>query len=707
MSAVSAAALILRRLRNERGIVLLLFVLVAATSFLFAAAPRLFNRVTDDAVRYAVNTADTVQRDVFLSANGSIGAGSDPGVAAVQAYGAQRQADFPDSIQRLISDRIAGVTSVRFAVPSSIIGISLRYQDGIMDASRLTEGRWPVDLGTPLQQVQFGQDSGGDQAPPAVFEAALSTAQADAIGAKVGDHLTISLDSSDSLTPKTAFAIAPAEIEIVGLYEPLDPAAAVWQGSNLVQPGLKQGPDGVVAIYATALMAPEAYPRLAAAALPFHYDWRYEVDASRLDADQVAGLQQDLSRLNLVIAPTDSNFVNATSSVVNVTDVNVGSGLPRILEAYVAQSARSESILSIAALGPLVLAAGAMAMLAVLLVRRRRSSLLLARGRGASGTLLLGAQLVEAIVVTGIAALLGLLLAIYAVPARDAPLSLMLAVVVAGTATLLLVAATWPVARRPLMQLERDDPPVLRVPPRRLVIEGTVVLIAVAAVVLLRQRGLTLGAVGATAQFDPFLAAVPLLIGLAAGIIALRLFPLPVRGLGRIAARRRDFVPVVGLRTVARHPSTANLPLLVLMLTAAFAAFASVIASSIDRGQVAASYLAVGADYRIERVGIGGLPPQINPTDFPGVQSVATGVINGTASLVMGDNQRATIDLDAVDTAAYSTVTAGTAAYPAWPREFIAPPTGTDMGGAANPIPAILSTQLHRPWATSTSVTHS
>lgn len=54
MGTVMAAAMLLRRLRAEIGIVLLLFVLLAATSFLVAAAPRQFNVVSDAAVRQAV-----------------------------------------------------------------------------------------------------------------------------------------------------------------------------------------------------------------------------------------------------------------------------------------------------------------------------------------------------------------------------------------------------------------------------------------------------------------------------------------------------------------------------------------------------------------------------------------------------------------------------------------------------------------------------
>ena len=695
MSALSAVAMLMRRVRAETGILVLLFGLVASTSLLFAAAPRLFNRVTDDAVRYAEATAAPLERDFWLSANGFIGAGNDAGVQAIREYGAERQADFPASINGLISNSVPGFTSVRFIVPNSIIGLTLRYQDGVTDASRLIDGRWPVDLGMPLQEIRVGQQTGGsDQAAPAVFEAALSTTAADAIGAHVGDRFNIGLDGSDPLVPKTTFVITPTQIEVVGLYEPLDPSAEEWAGGSMLQPTLKQGPDGVDGIYATAYVAAEAYPDLVASTLPFHYDWHFQVEAGRLDADQVATLQSDLQRLDLLAAPTDNRFMGDVNSVVSVNSISIGTGMTGLLDEFASARARSESVLSIAALGLLGLAAGSIAMVAILLVRRRRGSLLLARGRGATGRLLLGAQLLEAILIAGSAALVGLLLAVYTVPARDAPLSPILALVVAGTATIVLLAATWPTARRPLMLLERDDPPVLGVPARRLVIEATVVGVAVLAVALLQQRGLTVGPASATASFDPLLAAVPLLAGLAAGIVAMRLYPLPLRGLGRLAARRRDFVPVVGLRTVMRHPATANLPLLVLMLTAAFGAFASVVASSVDHGQIAASYLQVGADYRLEEIGIGGLPPSLDPSTIPGVQAVASGVVDDTADLVTGATTRATVDFDAVDVGAYTTVTAGTAASPAWPSAFRQPPSGDGIGTDANPIPAILSTQL-------------
>ncbi len=692
MRSLWAAALLLRRLRAERGIVLLILVLVAATSFVFAAAPRLFNRVTDGALRHTASVALPSLRNLGLGLDSSLDPGPGGGVSGVRAYGEQLSQDFPPSVAALISDRQLRVTTVRLYVPdppSYETHISLRYQDGLTDATRLVSGRWPVDRGVPLSQVAVGPGSGGpgggSQTEPVILEAAMSTAQAEEIGVHVGDRLAVTLDGSDILVRGTPYRIVPTDIQVVGLYEPLDPGADYWNGdSELLQVFQHGEPDAPVA-YVTAYVPAAMYPSLWASSLPFHYEWRFLIDPQRLDADQVGQLQADLHRLGLITGSTDPSSPGT---------VRVITGLPEILDRFAAERALAESVLSIAAIGPFGLAGGAMAMVAMLLVTRRRATLALARGRGASGSLVLGTQLWESILLAGGASLVGLLAAVTVIPARASPLSPALSLAVCGAAVLLLVGASWPVARRPLGQLERDEAPVLRVAPRRLVIEMTIVFIAVAATLLLRQRGLTIGPAGSVARFDPMLAAVPVLSGLAAGIVAVRLYPLPIRALGWLAARRRDFVPVLGLRTIGRHPAAANLPLLVLMLTAAFGAFSSVITSSVDRGQVVFSYQDVGADYRIERIGLGVLAPSLEPATISGVEAVALGILDASAPFAGGANQRATIHLDAVDPQAYAQVAAGTAADPEWPAAFLVEPTGPGVGTEQNPIPAILSAGL-------------
>ncbi|MGH3074567.1 MAG: hypothetical protein ACRDQC_06570, partial [Gaiellales bacterium] len=680
MRALWAAGLLLRRLRTELAMILLLFVIVASTSFVFAAAPRLLNRVYDDALRYAAQIARPSDRNVTLNLASTIGPGSGDGIAAVRAYGDDLEAHVPASLTELASERMDRITTVRFYFPrpkTYETHISLRYQDGFTDATQLVAGRWPVDRGDGLRIVEPGSGSaGGEPAEPIVIEVARSTDEATEIGVGVGDRVDVILDGGDPLVREAGRGIlGPTQVEITGLYAPVDPDAAYWIDDTELLQVTQHGDEDHPIAYATAFVASEAYPSLAASGLPFHYEWRLVVDPQRFNADQVSQLQVDLRRLGFVTGATGGG---SRDNVLILT------GLPRILERYAAERALSESVLSIAAIGPFGLAGGAVAIVAILLVRQRRAALTLARGRGASGALVLGTQLWESIVLAGGAALVGLLGATTLIPARDSPLSPILAVAVAALAIVIMVGASWPLARRPLGQLERDDAAGLRVPPRRLVIELTIVAIAAGATLLLRQRGLAVVAPGDVARADPLLASVPVLGGLAAGIVTIRLYPMPIRALGWLAARRRDFVPVLGLRTIGRHPAAANLPLLMLMLTAAFGAFASVVASTVDRGQVAASYLKVGADYKVEAVGLGALVPSEDPATIPSVEAVAKGYVDSSAEFASTPKQRGSIYLDVREAIAFDRVAAGTAADPHWPRAFVEAPSGAGVGTDAN-----------------------
>lgn len=699
MRSVWAGALLLRRLGGERGIVLLIVVLVGATSFLFAAAPRAFNRAADEALRHAITAASPADRDVSLRLDASIASDPGTGVSGVRAFGDRLAVPLPPTVAALIAERTLRVTTVRMYLPdppSYETHISLRYQDGLTDMTRLVAGHWPVDHGLPLRQVPEQQfDDEGNPIPPPVsdttpdiFEVALSAATADEIGVQLGDHLAVTLDGSDSLVRGTPYRLMPTVLLVVGLYEPVDAGAAYWDGDPDLLHASQRGTEDKQVAWATAYVPAEMYPNLSASGLPFRYEWRLRVDPARFDASQIAQLQFDLHGLGQIAGVPDET----TGETVGVI-----TSLPQIVEGYAAERALAESVLSIATVGPFGLAGGAVAMVAILLARRRRATLTLARGRGASGALVLGTQLWEAILLAGGASAAGFLLAERVVPGQPTPLSALLSLVVLLLATLLLVGSAWRTARRPLGQLERDDPPVLRVSPRRLVIEMTVVAIAIGATVLLRQRGLTAapsdasGSAGPGVGVDPLLASVPVLTGLAAGIVAIRFYPLPVRVLGWLAARRRELVPVLGLRRIGRQPTAANLPLLVLLLTAAFAAFSSVVVSSLDRGQLAASYLDVGADYRVQAVGLGALVPSSDPAGVPGVAAVAPGLVDSFAGFSTRPTQRSSIYQEIVDARAYEAVTSGTPVNPAWPSAFVAEPTGTGIGSDDNPIPAILS----------------
>jgi putative ABC transport system permease protein len=688
MRAIWAAAFLLRRLRAERGIILVLVALVGTTSFLAAAAPRLYNLVADAGLRQEIAEASTSRRNIELVQELVMPPGEDP-TDLVERLGTTYQTLFGDNVEALVGSRETVITSPRFRVlnpPVYTSYVALRAQSGLEGEVVLVDGRWPVATGERLAAaaLEFGPPAGEVPDTPPRVEIAISTKTAEESGLALGQVLQAGVDSGDPLLPRALVRPLLATLEIVGVFEVTHPQAPVWYSDTRVQRiGAEWDADSPI-VYVTALIAPDAHRDLITSNLAFRYEWHYFIDPDRLDAGQLDAVIPDLRRL-------ETTFSTATFGAADEERIVLRSNLDAVIESYLAQRAASEAVLSVAAIGPLALAAGSIGMLAVLLIARRRATLQLQRGRGAATRLILGAQAWEATVIAGAAAIVGLVLAILLVPGRASDLSLVLAIATAAVTVVLLVGATLPAVRRPLDQGARDEPPPVRAAPRRLVLELTAVGLAAAGIMLLRERGLTIED-GAVPRFDPFMAAVPMLTGFAAGVLAARLYPFPIRALGWLAARRRDLVPVLGLRNIGRRPSFATLPLLVLMLTAAFGSFALVLTSSVDHAQLEASWREIGADYRVDA------PPgadveELDVTTVPGIGPVARAFVNPTASFALGTSRTARIHFAAIDAPAYSALAAAEPAAPAapiWPVEFTAA-AAAGAGSEGSPIPAILS----------------
>ena len=693
MGSVWAAGFLLRRLRAEAGVVALLIAMVALTSFLFAGAPRLFNLVADAALVDQLRAAPVTDRNIQLS-RVSVAPGTADPLAVIDEEGVQYQQAVPESIGPLIGDRSFSVTSARFVIPEPPryrTYVSLLYQDGLEEAISLVAGRMPASNGEalPIATLEFGGEPPPLPATPPRFEIAISEATAAEIGADIGTTLGATLDGADPILRSFIIRRVDAEFKVVGIFSVLDPAADIWFADRHLQRPDIGGSEEFPIAYATGLIAPEAFADLATSGLPFQMAWRYYLSPDRVDVGQLETMVPELQRLQSVSA--DETFGGSFGE----GGLALRTGLLGIIGRYLAERSASEAVLSVAAIGPFSLAVGAIAMVAILLVVRRRASLELARSRGASGLLILAAQAWEATLLAGGAALVGLLLAIGVVPGRASNMSTWLALATGAAATLAMVIATWPTVRRRLGGAGREDSAVLPTSPRRLVLELTAVGLAVAGVMLLQQRGLVIGSGRAdeVVRLDPFLAAVPVLAGVAMGLVAMRLYPLPIRVFSWLAARRRDLVPVLGLRSVGRHSAAANLPLLVLMLTAAFGAFASVILATIDRGQVEAAWADVGADYRIELAGSsdGGA---VDPTEVDAVRAVAAAYLDQAATFADQPAQRSQVVLDAVDADAYTKVIAGSPIAFTWPSGFNDLPDAAQPGTPESPIPAIVSRRV-------------
>jgi putative ABC transport system permease protein len=567
-----------RRIRSDLPLAWAVFAVVLVTSFAFAAVPRAFEANADKGLRFAVARANPFERNVEITRAGRIPAasGENP-LGPVSGAGSRLAASFPSSIRHVIRGRRDSVETTRFTVvdapgvpgpPGTTRLLTLEYVQGAAERVRVTEGRLPesndriVDLPFRLGQPQAH-----------VLEVAIPQEAADQLSIQVGDVLYLAPDFADPLVSEVPLSERPmVAVQVTGLLAPKTAADRAWLEDARLGRAVTRDTDQRRYVYGFGLFAPSAYADVADATkpLPMRYSWRYDVDASGFDAGALDRLDADVREL-------DARFGESTYGQRLGTGVRTG--LSEVLATYRVDRDASAAVLAVGAAGLLALALAVVALLGGLAANRRGEAIALVRSRGGATWQVLGAEAVEGLTVATPAGALGYLAAAVAVGGRGAWLAfwLVLGIVVATAA--ILAAAASGAARRGLAA-RGDDVAVGAVSPRRLALEGLVVGLALVGVYLLRRRGLA-----EEGGFDPYLAAVPLLLGLAAGIVALRVYPLPVRFLAAAAARRRDLVPALALRRVARQPEVTAAPLLVLLLGVSVSVFAAVMAATLAHAQ--------------------------------------------------------------------------------------------------------------------------
>ena len=141
-----AAAFLLNRYRAEIVPMLLLALLVVVTAFLAAVGPRLFNRVADDGLRYDVERAQSVERNVELGEIGTLVGGD--GLDAVADRLPILQAELPDTMRGLIATSTYWAESANW----SVVGpprdfptwVRFRFPEGVDERITYVDGRAPT-----------------------------------------------------------------------------------------------------------------------------------------------------------------------------------------------------------------------------------------------------------------------------------------------------------------------------------------------------------------------------------------------------------------------------------------------------------------------------------------------------------------------------------------------------------------------------------
>ena len=675
---MSAMAFLLNRYRAELLPMLLLALIVAVTAFLAAAGPRLFNRVADDGLRHDVVRAESAERNLELGQIGSLSGGS--GLQPVADMARRLEAELPESVRSLIRARSHYAESANWTIhdpprdqPS---WLRFRFPEGVEGRITYVEGRPPTGATTTIPGRRGTLP--GEPEEATVFEVALSTAIAETLGLGLGDRVELIPDTEDVLVGQFS-SPARAAADVVGLYTVDDPDDEFWLNDTSLQlPTVTIVSPNLQLLYGTALLSADAYPTLIAKDLPARYAWRYFIDPSRLDAGMLDVLTGDLRQMQTRYPPFVTSLRDADVTTLRTS-------LLDLLDGFAGERRTAEALLVTASLGPAAVATAAVALVALLMVHRRRRAVTLVRGRGASVGQLLASHLLEGLLIATPAAAAAYLSAVLLIGGRPSPLSPLLAALVAAGAAGVLVLTVLRAATAPMRDLERESPSAIRLSPRRVAFEMLVVVLAAGGAYLLRQRGLAGGSTaGQLGGVDPLLAAVPVLIGLVVGLLTIRLYPLPLRLAGWFADGWRGMVPAFGLRRAARTAEVGSLPLVVLLVTVAIGAFSSTIFVTVERGQSAASWHEVGADLAITP-GSRPFPSDFDATTLPGVEAAARMHVD-VASLGGRGGTRVTVH--ALDTPAYGTVTAGTEADAGMPRPLRDPP------GADQPMPAIVSSEV-------------
>ncbi|MFD5447405.1 FtsX-like permease family protein [Streptomyces sp. NPDC127100] len=636
-----AAPWVRTRLRTAPGAACALALLVALTACLAAAFPRALDRYEDASLQHDLRHARPDRTGVLLtSAQPGLGSDAEQWQRDMRPGPLRERYDSTLGIVagRLPVDRTQSAYGVRTTEsievsepwlprPSGVNPqVHLAAQEGLGDHARLSAGRLPRTSGTPVD-VDAGR-----------VEAAVTTETARAMRIGVGAVVHV---------PRVASA--PLAVHVTGILAPRDPDGAYWATQPVLRtPSLVKvpGPPGADTDkywLGALLLAPDAGPALlGTTGSPVRY-WQFAPDTGALRA-------HDLDRLNSAVAALESGpgLREVRSAVAPDTDVSTD--LDEVFAAFDRLRSGIGPLVTVAAAGTGTVAGVVLLMAAGLAADRRRAELALLRARGASLRGLVGRLLAETAVVAVPAGALGLGAALLALPgARLVPaVAAAVAVTVVACAALPVRAA---VAHRTVhVHGGRRDVASVRPSRRRTVAELTAVVLAVGAVETLRRRG-------AAGQADDLVSFAPVLVGVIAALVLVRVHPLPLRRLARPAGRLRGVVGHLALARAARTSVSAVLPLLALLTALTTAAFGGAVLTGVTDTRDRAALLTTGADARVE--GTGPLPSALadRVRRTPGVDGLTGVSITYEART---SNGRQTLPVAGVDPAAYAKLAART-----------------------------------------------
>ncbi|MFJ3333595.1 ABC transporter permease [Streptomyces sp. NPDC086766] len=568
------------RLRTAPWSTVAFGVLVLVTAFLAAVLPRAVEAYETAGLRDAVATAAPESTVLELKTPQPVF--GQPGEAradevrppALAAVDGRARALLPEPLEANPAESAYGVRTGRSltALDASLPrpdGLPPRFtllaQSGTAGHATVRQGRLPT-AGTVTEDTR-------------TVEGAVTAETARTLRLRAGSTLTLA-----------GFPDRPLTVRITGVLEPRHPRGSYWSAEPVLRaPALSSDGGRPPQFYweGAVLLAPGAAPALLGGQTEPEKYWWMAPATGRLTGADTAALVEAVASLE------DGPGLVRLRGAAGPT-AQLSTGLEEVVGAHRQTRDAIAPVVAVAAFGIAAVALVVLVMSSGLAAARRDAELALLRARGGSLGGVAGRLLAESAVPALPAGAGGLLLAVLAVDgARPLP-----SLLGAGAVTLFACAAL-PVRaavahRRPRAHRERDDLALARPGGRRTVAELTLLVLAVGSVAALRRRGT--GEVG-----DPLVSAAPVLVGLAAALVLVRLYPLPLRWAARSAGRLRGVVGFLSLARAGRSPAAvATLPLLALLTALTTAAFGGSVLAGVADARDRAALLATGADARID-----------------------------------------------------------------------------------------------------------
>lgn len=567
-TVTSTARMLADHLRAGIRTSMLVALLVTLTVFVVALVPRAFAEVATAELRYELGEQPAVQLD--LRGEGRIGFppphSGEPTVDSVLGRTDKAIMGFPSKLPEPLADG-AG-TPVWILKSSSGAGVvrgvgnldlTVRLAIDLTWADRITY----IDGAAPRPWVAEENPTGSENP----IEIAMSKRTAAAMDVTVGDILE--------------YPAGP--LRIAGIYDLTDPDDSYWAHAfDLERPAIVRETGKPPRIQATVFVDPETV-------LALQEPFILGTLAAWIPIDPNAYSYSDADTLATQIR-------NLTATPVPLPDfgsLSLGTAFTDVIENTVASVSATSSLIALSASGLLGVLLATYALSIQALIRRRRAALSLASARGATLGQLRVVMIIEASMLALPGSAIAMIAAALLVQQRVglggwlAPLAL--AIVPVALAAILVSPGSLREARQDISVRSRSS--------LRWVLEAGIAGAAVVALVLLQQRGLVASsdAVG----IDPLLVAMPVLLAAAVGLLALRLFPLPLRGVRALVRSRTAPVAEVGSARAVREPAIGAIATLALVVGVAIVVFSTIMVSTIAVGMQRAAVESVGADLQV------------------------------------------------------------------------------------------------------------